>query len=63
MGLLNVQSSVVNYKRRLQAGIFSSNEPDLNSLSFELDHAERVLLVTSCVVQVRERTQRRQHSS
>ncbi len=52
MSLLNVESSIVNYERSLQAGIFLSDKPDLNGLAFELDHAERVLLVTSCVIQV-----------
>ena len=61
--LLNVQVDVVNHKRSLQTGIFSTSETDLNRLSLERKHAERMLLVSGGMVQVGESTESRQHGS
>src|SRR6185503_9384930 len=61
--LLHVQVDVVNHKRSLQTGIFSTSETDLNRLSLERKHAERMLLVSAGVVQIGESTESGQHGS
>ena len=61
--LLDVQVDVVNHKRSLQTGIFTTSETDLNRLSLERKHAERMLLVSGGVVQVGESTESGQHGS
>ena len=61
--LLNVQIDVVNHKRSLQTGVFTTSETDLNRLSLERKHAERMLLVSAGVVQIGESTESGQHGS
>lgn len=61
--LLNVQIDVVNHKRSLQTDVFTTSEADLNRLSLEGKHAERMLLVPSGMVQVGERTESSQYRS
>src|SRR5579871_1185260 len=61
--LLYGQACVVEYERRLQAVIFGSGEADLHRLPLEVDHAEGVLLISGCMVQVGERSQRGQNGS
>src|SRR6185312_7190203 len=60
--LLDIQVYVVNNKRGLQAHVLMAVEPDSYRLSDERVHAERMLLVASRVIQVRERSQSSQHT-
>jgi hypothetical protein len=59
--LLNVDVDVVKNERGLQTGVFRSRELDRHRLSLEAGHVERVLLITSGLVQVGESSQRREH--
>src|SRR5258708_18917850 len=59
--LLYVERRVVNHERGLETAVLAPDEPDLHGLSFEVDHAERMLLVGRSVFEVAERAQSRQH--
>src|SRR5258708_8244818 len=59
--LLYVERRVVNHERGLQTAVLAPDEPDLHGLSFEVDHAERMLLGARSVIEVGERAQGRQH--
>src|SRR6266700_1937676 len=59
--LLNVQSYVIEHERSLPTIVFLTQEADLNRLPLEAQYAERVLHVTSSLVQVREGPQCGKH--
>src|SRR5206468_410786 len=60
---LDVQGGVIDHKRGLQTTVLSTDEPNANRLSLEVQDAKRMLLIAGGGIQIREASQCGQHSA